>query len=163
MKEKKEAGKRPTAWCSLPAQDAAHFGFTAPANDVKAINSLLADYAAALKAESPQQTAALFTANDVVMPPAGPTAAGKAGVENNYKGLFSGTCLDLDFTVLEMNVVGKYAFVRSTSTGPITNKNRPGRLPRTVGAGKNQRAMENRPLLHVQPVALSGKQKSRSS
>lgn len=89
---------------------------------MKAINSLLADYAAALKAESPQQTAALFTANDVVMPPAGPTAAGKAGVENNYKSLFSGASLDLDFTVLEMNVVGKYAFVRSTSTGPITNK-----------------------------------------
>lgn len=89
---------------------------------MKAINTLLADYAAALKAESPQQTAALFTANGVVMPPAGPTAAGKAGVENNYKSLFSGASLNLDFTVLEMNVVGKYAFVCSTSTGPITNK-----------------------------------------
>lgn len=89
---------------------------------MKAINTLLADYAAALKAESPQQTAALFTANGVVMPPAGPTAAGKAGVENNYKSLFSGASLDLDFTVLEMNVVGKYAFVLSTSTGPITDK-----------------------------------------
>ena len=89
---------------------------------MKAINTLLADYAAALKAESPQQTATLFTANGVVMPLAGPTAAGKAGVKNNYKGLFSGASFDLDFTVLEMNVVSKYAFVRSTSTGPITNK-----------------------------------------
>lgn len=43
-------------------------------------------------------------------------------MENNYKGLFSGACLDLDFTVLEMNVVSKYAFVRSTSTGQITDK-----------------------------------------
>ena len=36
--------------------------------DQTAINRLLADYAAALKTESPQAVAALFTADGVVMP-----------------------------------------------------------------------------------------------
>ena len=90
--------------------------------DQTAINRLLADYAAALKTESPQAVAALFTADGVVMPYSSPTAAGKQGLEGNYSGLFANVGLDLDFTVLEMNVLSRYAFVRSTSKGPVTVK-----------------------------------------
>ena len=48
--------------------------------DEAAIRQLLQDYAAALKSASPQATAALYTDDGIVMPPAAPTAIGMKAV-----------------------------------------------------------------------------------
>lgn len=88
--------------------------------DEAAIRQLIKDYAAALKAASPQAVAALYTDDGIVMPPAAPTAAGNKAVEENYRATFSAIGLDLTFNVLEIHVTGNSAVVRSTSNGTVT-------------------------------------------
>ena len=90
--------------------------------DEAAIRQLLQDYAAALKSASPQATAALYTDDGIVMPPAAPTAIGMKAVEDNYRATFHAIGLDLTFKVLEINVMGNDAMVRSTSSGTVTLK-----------------------------------------
>lgn len=89
--------------------------------DEIAIRQLLKDYAAALRAESAEQAAALYTRDGVVISPGAPVAAGNRNVEINYENTFKAIGLDLDFTIHEITVIDhQYAIVRSTSRGMVT-------------------------------------------
>lgn len=92
-------------------------GYLYPASeDETAIRSLLTSYRDALADSSPEEVAENYTADGVVMGPGSPTAIGEE-LNPTYAGIFENVGLDLDFTLANIIIGEKYAFVQSTSDG----------------------------------------------
>lgn len=80
------------------------------------IRASLKAYRDALAEADVEQVAATYAANGVVMEPGAPTAAGEA-LGATYSAIFSSVGLDLDFTLANVIIGKRYAFVQSTSDG----------------------------------------------
>lgn len=92
-------------------------GYLYPASeDETAIRGLLTSYRDALANSSPEEVAENYTADGVVMGPGSPTAIGEE-LNPTYAGIFENVGLDLDFTLANIIIGEKYAFVQSTSDG----------------------------------------------
>lgn len=92
-------------------------GYLYPASeDETAIRSLLTSYRDALANSSPEEVAENYTVDGVVMGPGSPTAIGEE-LNPTYAGIFENVGLDLDFTLANIIIGEKYAFVQSTSDG----------------------------------------------
>lgn len=106
----------PAVYAQTPAVASAAV-VQASAQDEAVIRSLLNDYAAELKSGNPQAVLALYADNAVLMGPGAPTADTQAALQAAYAQIFGAVGLDLQFSVAEIVVSGRYAFVRSTLDG----------------------------------------------
>lgn len=84
--------------------------------DETAIRELLTSYRDALATSDPEEVVKNYTVDGVVMGPGSPTAIGEE-LDDTYAGIFEGVGLDLDFTLANIIIGEKYAFVQSTSDG----------------------------------------------
>lgn len=84
--------------------------------DELAIRNLLTSYRNALAESSPEQVVKNYTAGGVVMGPGSPTAIGNE-LNPTYAAIFGNVGLNLDFTIANIIIGEKYAFVQSTSDG----------------------------------------------
>lgn len=80
------------------------------------IRASLKAYRGALAEADVEQVAATYAANGVVTGPGAPTAVGEA-LGATYSAIFSSVGLDLDFTLANVIIGKRYAFVQSTSDG----------------------------------------------
>ncbi|TXJ35521.1 nuclear transport factor 2 family protein [Brachyspira aalborgi] len=84
--------------------------------DEKAINNLIVSYKNGLKDSSVEKVLANYTTDAVLMSPDSPTVIGdKIGAA--YSSIFDSVGIDIDFTLANMIIGEKYAFVQSTSDG----------------------------------------------
>jgi uncharacterized protein (TIGR02246 family) len=81
------------------------------------IKKALLSYRDALNESSTSKVLELYTANGVFMPSGAPTAVGTAQVKASYEYVFSQIQLSIEFEIDEIEVVGDYAFARTTSKG----------------------------------------------
>jgi len=88
-------------------------------NEETAIKSLLFAYRDALNASDVSKVLPLYTEEGVFMPSGAPTSVGKDQVKGAYEFVFSSIKLSIEFYIDEINVIGEYAFVRTTSKGKV--------------------------------------------
>ncbi|WP_375560680.1 YybH family protein [Bernardetia sp. OM2101] len=81
------------------------------------IKKLLFSYRDALNESNVEKSVSLYTENGVFMPSNAPTSTGKEQVKAAYQFVFSNIKLSIEFFIDEIEIVGQYAFVRSTSKG----------------------------------------------
>jgi len=81
------------------------------------IKKILFSYRDALNESNVDQVLTLYTQNGVFMPSGAPTAIGQEQVKGTYEFVFSIIQLNIEFYIDEIEVVGDYAFVRTTSQG----------------------------------------------
>ncbi len=81
------------------------------------IKKVLFSYRDALNESNVDKVLPLYTKNGVFMPSGAPTAIGQEQVKGTYEFVFSIIQLNIEFYIDEIEVVGDYAFVRSTSKG----------------------------------------------
>ena len=81
------------------------------------IKELLFSYRDALNASDVQKVLSLYTENGVFMPSGAPTTIGREQVLEAYEFVFKNIQLSIEFYIDEIEVVGSYAFARSTSSG----------------------------------------------
>ncbi len=81
------------------------------------IKKLLFNYRDALNASDVSKVLTLYTEDGVFMPSGAPTAIGTEQVNKAYTFVFSNIKLSIEFFIDEIEVVGDYAFARSTSKG----------------------------------------------
>jgi len=86
------------------------------------IEKLLFSYRDALNASDANKVVSLFTTDGVLLANAAPTAEGAVAVKGTYQYVFDNYKYNLDFTIGEIVVQGKYAFARSTSKGSFVIK-----------------------------------------
>ena len=84
--------------------------------DEKAINNLIISYRNALKDSSVEKVLSNYTTDAVLMSPDSPTVIGDK-IGSAYASIFDSVGIDIDFTLENMIVGEKYAFVQSTSDG----------------------------------------------
>lgn len=119
-----------SATTTAPAS-AAPASTTAPVDskETENIKNLLTSYRDALAASDVSSVVSQYTADGVMMPTGAPTAIGTEQIKAVYEGIFSGTELNLNFSIDEIIVDGDYGIVRSTSKGTAlikaTNKTAP--------------------------------------
>ena len=87
--------------------------------DETKIRELLTSYRNALADSDPAEVIENYTVDGVVMGPGSPTAIGDE-LSATYEGIFSSVGLNLDFTLANIIIGDKYAFVQSTSDGTAT-------------------------------------------
>ena len=88
----------------------------------------------------------LYTNEGVFMPSAAPTAIGQEQVLKAYQYVFENIQLSIEFFIDEIEVIGDYAFVRSTSKGTVLIK-----------ATNEEMAEENRELFVLKKIQGSWK------
>ena len=81
------------------------------------IKKVLFSYRDALNESNVDKVLPLYTENGVFMPSGAPTAIGQEQVKGTYEFVFSMIQLNIEFYIDEIEVVGDYAFVRTTSKG----------------------------------------------
>ena len=81
------------------------------------IKKVLFSYRDALNESNVEEVVPLYTENGVFMPSGAPTAIGQEQVKGAYEFVFGIIQLNIEFYIDEIEVVGDYAFVRSTSKG----------------------------------------------
>ena len=81
------------------------------------IKKVLYSYRDALNESNVDKVLPLYTKNGVFMPSGAPTAIGQEQVKGTYEFVFSIIQLNIEFYIDEIEVVGDYAYVRSTSKG----------------------------------------------
>jgi len=81
------------------------------------IKKVLFSYRDALNESNAEKVLSLYTENGVFMPSSAPTAIGHEQLKGTYEFVFSNIQLNIEFYIDEIEVVGEYAFVRSTSKG----------------------------------------------
>lgn len=87
-----------------------------------AIKKVIFDYQDALNASDAAKVTELYTENGVLMANAAPTAEGSDQVKGTYQYVFDNFDYDLQFTILDIEVHGNTAYVRSTSKGSFLIK-----------------------------------------
>jgi len=81
------------------------------------IKKVLFSYRDALNESNAEKVLSLYTENGVFMPSSAPTAIGQEQLKGTYEFVFSNIQLNIEFYIDEIEIVGEYAFVRSTSKG----------------------------------------------
>ena len=81
------------------------------------IKKILFSYRDALNESNAEKVLSLYTENGVFMPSSAPTAIGQEQLKGTYEFVFSNIQLNIEFYIDEIEIVGEYAFVRSTSKG----------------------------------------------
>ena len=84
--------------------------------DEKALNNLIVSYKNGLKDSSVEKVLANYTTDAVLMSPDSPTVIGDK-IGDAYSSIFDSVGIDIDFTLANMIIGEKYAFVQSTSDG----------------------------------------------
>ena len=87
-----------------------------------AIEKLIFSYQDALNASDVSKVIELYTKNGVLMPNIAPTANGVGQIKGTYQYVFDNFSYTLQFSIIEIEVSGNYAFARSTSKGSVTTK-----------------------------------------
>jgi uncharacterized protein (TIGR02246 family) len=87
-----------------------------------AIEKLIFSYQDALNASDVSEIIELFTKNGVLMPHNAPTADGAGQVKDTYQYVVDNFNYTLQFSIIEIEVIGNYAFARSTSKGTLKTK-----------------------------------------
>ena len=87
-----------------------------------AIEKLIFSYQDALNASDVSNVIELYTKNGVLMPNTAPTADGVGQIKGTYQYVFDNFSYTLQFSIIEIEVSGNYAFARSTSKGSVTIK-----------------------------------------
>jgi ketosteroid isomerase-like protein len=85
--------------------------------EISAIKKTLFSYRDALNESSVDKVMPLYTTNGVFMPSGAPTAIGQEQVKGAYQFVFSNIQLNIEFYIDEIEVIGDYAFARTTSKG----------------------------------------------
>ena len=114
--------------------------------DNSQIKSLLFHYRDALNESNAEAALNLYTEDGVFMPSAAPTAIGQEQVLKAYQFVFENIQLSIEFFIDEIEVIGDYAFVRSTSRGTVLIK-----------AANEEVAEENRELFVLKKLQGSWK------
>ena len=81
------------------------------------IKKVLFSYRDALNESNAEKVVSLYTENGVFMPSSAPTAIGQEQLKGTYEFVFSNIQLNIEFYIDEIEIVGEYAFARSTSKG----------------------------------------------
>ena len=87
-----------------------------------AIEKLIFSYQDALNASDVSKVIELYTKNGVLMPNSAPIADGAGQVRDTYQHVFDNFSYTLQFSIIEIEVSGNYAFARSTSKGSVVIK-----------------------------------------
>lgn len=87
-----------------------------------AIEKLIFSYQDALNASDVSEVIELYTKNAVFMPHSAPTADGAGQVKDTYQYVVDNFSYTLQFSIIEIEVSGNYAFARSTSKGTVKTK-----------------------------------------
>jgi uncharacterized protein (TIGR02246 family) len=87
-----------------------------------AIEKLIFSYQDALNASNVSEVIELYTKNAVFMPHSAPTADGAGQVKDTYQYVVDNFSYTLQFSIIEIEVSGNYAFARSTSKGTVKTK-----------------------------------------
>ena len=96
-------------------------GAHAAASDQENIHALLKAYEQVLNASDVNGVLKLYTEDGVFMSPNNPSAVGIHQVEAAYTGAFQAIDLNVEFDVVEVEVISDdWAFARTNSTGTIT-------------------------------------------
>ncbi len=81
------------------------------------IKKVLFSYRDALNESNAEKVLSLYTENGVFMPSSAPTAIGQEQLKGTYEFVFSNIQLSIEFYIDEIEIVGEYAFARTTSKG----------------------------------------------
>ncbi len=81
------------------------------------IKKILFSYRDALNESNAEKVLSLYTENGVFMPSSAPTAIGQEQLKGTYEFVFSTIQLNIEFYIDEIEIVGEYAFARTTSKG----------------------------------------------
>ena len=87
-----------------------------------AIEKLISSYQEALNASDVSKVIELYTKKGVLMANSAPTAEGADQVKGTYQYVFDNFSYKLQFSIIEIEVIGNYAFARSTSKGSFVIK-----------------------------------------
>lgn len=98
-------------------------------NEKAAIEKVIFNYQDALNASDAEKVVSLYTNDGVLMANAAPTAEGADQVKGTYQYVFENFDYDLQFTILDIEVHGNTAYVRSTSKGSFLIKESGQTLP----------------------------------
>ena len=90
--------------------------------ELPAIEKLIFSYQNALNASDTSMVIELYTKNSVLMANSAPTAEGVGQVKDFYQYVFDNFSYTLQFSIIEIEVSGNYAFARSTSKGSFIIK-----------------------------------------
>ena len=91
-------------------------------NEKAAVETLVRTYFDALNASDVNKVASLFTADGVLLATGAPTASGNDQVKGTFQYVFDNFKYNLQVTIGDVTVAGKYAFVSSTSKGTYVVK-----------------------------------------
>lgn len=98
-------------------------------NEKAAIEKVIFNYQDALNASDAEKVVSLYTKDGVLMANAAPTAEGADQVKGTYQYVFDNFDYDLQFTILDIEIHGNTAYVRSTSKGSFLIKESGQTLP----------------------------------
>lgn len=87
-----------------------------------AIEKLIFSYQDALNASDTSKVIEFYTKNGLLMPNSAPTADGAGQIKGFYQYVFDNFSYMLQFSIIEIEVSGNYAFARSTSKGSFIIK-----------------------------------------
>ena len=90
--------------------------------ELSAIEKLIFSYQNALNASDISMVIELYINNGVLMPNSAPTSEGAGQVKDFYQYVFDNFSYTLQFSIIEIEVSGNYAFARSTSKGSFIIK-----------------------------------------
>jgi uncharacterized protein (TIGR02246 family) len=94
----------------------------AQSNEKSAIEQLVRTYFDALNGSDVSKVASLFTEDGVLLATGAPTASGNEQVKGTFQYVFDNFKYNLQVTIGDVTVAGKYAFVSSTSKGTYVVK-----------------------------------------
>ncbi len=86
-------------------------------NEKLSIEKLLFDYRDALNTSDVNKVLMLYTNDGIFMPSNAPSAFGKEQLKGAYEFVFNAIQLNIEFYIDEIEVIGEYAFARTTSKG----------------------------------------------
>ena len=90
--------------------------------ELSAIEKLIFSYQDALNASDTSMVIELYTKNSVLMANSAPTAEGAGQVKGFYQYVFDNFSYTLQYSIIEIEISGNYAFARSTSKGSFIIK-----------------------------------------
>ena len=91
-------------------------------NEKADVETLVRSYFNALNASDVNKVASLFTTDGVLLATGAPTASGNDQVKGTFQYVFDNFKYNLQVTIGDVTVAGKYAFVSSTSKGSYVVK-----------------------------------------
>ena len=92
------------------------------AADLKAINTLRADFAAAYNSNDAAATTAYYADNAIAMPPHQAAVEGRQGIRVMLEALFKENAAKIVHTPLETQVAGDWAYERGNAVATVTPK-----------------------------------------